>query len=313
MRDKHEPQDGFVDRLESQIAGEVRRRNRVADAPRWPLQSRLKLVTAAVALALASMGVGGAVVAARYEAQDNQRRDLVAAMYELQLNLAKTAHAQATAVKQDVDRRVAAGLATQVEALEAQNKVLEAEAQIRTAELQLEEVRLTSREPLNTVSSPLVSGRDFVGQRLRNDLMVPKAALTLAQARARDAQARVEMGLATPLDYIVIETSVRELELSVQAIERKIEIRQRFLAGTISATQADLLVLEAEADQRLRTMKPKLELAEKQLEQLTVRYQTGNAQSIELAAGRLKLQQLRTEVAKAELELMLVRQKLSGK
>jgi len=313
MREQHEPQNAFVDRLESRIVGEVRRRNQFADGPRWPLQSRLKLITAAVALALVSMGVGGAVVAAAYKAQDNQRRDLVAALYELQLNLAKRNLAAAAEAKQAADRRVATGLATQVEAAEAYNKVLEAEAQIRSVELQLQEVRLTGREPLNAISSPLVSGHDFVGERLRNDMTVSKAALSLEQKRLQDAKTRVEIGMANALDMAVAETRVKELESGLRAIERKLQIRQRFLAGTITSAQADLMVLEAEAEQRLEALKPKRELAIAQLDQVRQRVQAGGAQQIEFAEAKLKVQTLETELMKAELELAIVRQKLSGK
>ena len=313
MREKHEPQDAFVDRLEAQIGSEVRRRNRLAEAGRWPVQSRFRLITAAVALALVSMGVGGAVVAAAYQAQDNQRRDLVAALYELQLNLAKRNLAAAAELKKATDSKVATGLATQVEAAEAYNKVLEAEAQIRSVELQLQEVRLTGREPLNAVSAPLVSGRDFVGERLRNDITVSKAALSLEQKRLQDLRTRVEIGVATMLDSAVVEVRVRELESGLAATERKIQIRQRFLSGGITGAQADLMVLEAEAEQRLLALKPKLDLARRQLEQIGNRVKIGGAQQIEYAEARLKLETLETDLAKAELELALVRQKLSGK
>ena len=173
---------------------------------------------------------------------------------------------------------MAAGLTTKVEALEAQNKVIEAEALIRSVELQLAEVRLTGRDPLSAVSSPLVSGRDFVGERLRNDLTVPKAALSLEQSRLQDAKTRVEIGMATVLDLAVVETRVKELESALVAIERKMQIRQRFLSGAMSSAQADLMVLEAEAEQRLLALKPKLSLARVQLDQMAGRVRIGNAQ-----------------------------------
>src|SRR5262245_37139269 len=154
MREQHEPQNAFVDRLESQVVSEVRKRNRMADAPRWQAPSRWKLVTAAVALAVVSMGIGGAVVAAAYEVQDAQRRNMIAAMYELQLGLAKQTLTVAQQQLQATNSKVATGLATKLEGLEAQVKVREAEAQIRRIELQLEEVRVTGREPLDTVSAP---------------------------------------------------------------------------------------------------------------------------------------------------------------
>ena len=79
----HEPNDEFVKRLEWQVGLETRRRNRLADAPK---QSWWRSAWALAASMLISMAVGGAAVAAAYEAQASGRRDQIVSNLE-QLSL----------------------------------------------------------------------------------------------------------------------------------------------------------------------------------------------------------------------------------
>src|SRR5262245_49781052 len=94
MRDHHDPHDGFVDRLEREITAEVTRRRRSGQAPRaaswtrWIPQSPVKAAFAAALLVIVSMAIGGGVVAASYQAQNNQHRDLLIANYEQRVALA---------------------------------------------------------------------------------------------------------------------------------------------------------------------------------------------------------------------------------
>jgi len=312
MRDKHEPHGAFVERLEWQIAGEVRRRNRPAEPPRWPLRSRRSIAVAAAGLALVSMGLGGAVVAAAYRAQNSEQRDQVAAVYQLRLALAQKTLAAAADTLRLTERNVSIGMATQTDALEAQSKVSGAQAGVRSLELQLEEVRLTGREPSNEISSPLVSGRDFVGERLRNDITVPRNALSIAQRQLLGVQRRVDVGVADATDLDVARAKVVELQAAVVGFERKIEIRQRFLKGEIDSVQADLRVLEGEAEQRRSTLAPKVDLARRQVDQTARRVKVGVAQSVDLAEATLRLQQLEADLAKADLDLAVIRRRLAG-
>ena len=81
MRDKHAPRSEFIEQLQSQIVTEVRRRNRLPESPRWSMPSPWKLAAVAAVLVIASMAAGGAVVAAAYEAQSNERRDVLLSGY----------------------------------------------------------------------------------------------------------------------------------------------------------------------------------------------------------------------------------------
>src|SRR5262245_36800889 len=170
MSDRHEPRDAFVSRLEGDITAEVRRRQRSAPAetttawPRWLLHSPLRAALSIMALVIVSMAVGGGLVAASYQAENKQMRDLLVANYEQRLQLAEQRLNLAKDQLRTAQQRVSVGIETRDTMVETQFKVAEADAQIKLVQLQLAEVMASGREPQNTVSSPLVSGRDFVSE-----------------------------------------------------------------------------------------------------------------------------------------------------
>lgn len=313
MRDKHEPEDAFVERLEWQITGEVRRRNRPAPAPAWWLPSRARTVAAALALVVVSMGVGGAVVAAAYQAQTNEQRDLLAASYARRIDLAQQRLGLAMELGQTAERKASMGIASGEDRLEARLKVAEAQSQLNSLKLQFEEVRLTGRDPVNDISAPLVGGRDFVSERLRAEMAATEVAVDVAKTRLRDAQTKFSVGVADRLALDVAQEQVTEVSVAVDAIHHKMDIRQHFVKGDIDAVQADLRVLEGEAEQRRQTIMPKLELAQKQLANLQQKLQVGAAQRVEVAEATLRVQQLNLDLAKANMDLELIRKRLSGK
>jgi outer membrane protein TolC len=69
-------------------------------------------------------------------------------------------------------------------------------------------------------------------------------------------------------------------------------------------------VVEAEAAQRQKTLAPQVELARKRVEQARLRVQLGTGQRVDMAEATLRLQELETEMAKAELDLALIRRQL---
>jgi hypothetical protein len=259
------------------------------------------------------MAAGGAVVAGAYQAQSNERRDTIAAALERRLDIAKQALTLVeTTVKAD-QVRMDVGMATPQDLRDSRIKLASARAQVKSIELQLAEVRLSGREPGLEISAPLVSGRDFVSERLRADLTVPEAALEFEKARLRDAQIRVEIGTLHPIEAQEARALTAEIEFVIEGIRRKLEIRQRFLKGEYDAVQTDLRVLESEAEQRRKVLLPKIELAKKEEELLKQRFLVGSANRVELAEAAMRLNQLNLELSKAEVDLAVIRLRLQKK
>jgi len=312
MQARHEPREEFVERLEGVVIAEARRRTRPLSPSRWIPASPMRMAVAIVAIVFVSMAIGGAVVAAAYRSQTNERRDLVASTYERRLGLAQQRLSIAVERLNGTKRRVAVGVATNRELVDDQLNVIEAEAEVMTTQLQLEEVRLTAQDALSTISAPLVRGRDFVSERWQAELTVPRYALDMEQARLRDTQRRVQIGVANPSEVEVSRVRVAELEAALQAYQRKLDIRKRFLNKEIDATQADLRGLEAEAEMRYQTLEQQVDLAKAEVERASARVKKGIADNIEVTQANVKLLVLQSELVKVELDLALIRRRLKG-
>jgi len=310
MPNSHEPRAEFVERLEWRISSEARLRNRSIEARAWTPGSRAGVFVALVALVAVSMGIGGAAVAAAFQAKSNERRDLLATGFAQRVDLARQRVALAREAMQAAEQRVEVGLGLKTAVAEASAKVAEAEAQLASLELQLQEVRLTGQEPLDEIAAPLVSGRDFVGQRLQVELAAPRAALELEQLRLRDLRVRVEIGTVNPVELDVARSRVAEVEAAVEGLGRKIEIRRRFLRGEIARVEAELRVLESVAETQHRSLLPKVELAKRRVEDINAKVNVGLAQRVDLAEVTLQLRSLETDLAKAALDLALIRRRL---
>ena len=310
MQAPHTPRDGFVERLEWQISSELRRRHRSGPAT-WLPASPLRAAAVIAFLVIVSMAAGGAAVAAAVQAQDSQRRELVASGYERRLDLARARLANAQALLTTVQRDVAVGVQPQIRLEEARLEVRDSEREMQILDLQLQEVRLTSREPVDDISAPRVSGRDFVTERLQASLLTPEQGLTVARTTAQAMRRRWDVGLATATDLAEAEARVLELEAAVASIQRKLQIRRQFVGGQITASQADLRVIESEAEQRVKALEPRIALARKQVADAERRFQVGVANHIDLAEAKLRLSTLEADLAKAQLDLALIRKKIS--
>jgi outer membrane protein TolC len=256
------------------------------------------------------MSVGAGAVMAAYQAQGNGRRELLVASHQKRLELAQQRMAIAQEQLHEVERRAAVGMAAAVDKGEAQKKVNEAEAQVATIQLDLEEIRITGREPLNDLSSPRVSGRDFVSDRLRIGLQTLELASEREDIRRIDLQKRVDIGTADSIEVTAAQGRLLELKAARDNLGRKLDLRQRFLKGDIDAVETELRAQESEAEQRRRMTEAQIDLARKEFERMTKRVEVGTAPTIDLAKARLRLQELETDRAKAELDLALVRRQL---
>ena len=310
MLNQHEPDNEFVKRLEWRIDRELRLRNRSFQATGWFLRSRVRAVLGLVGLMALSMGIGAAVVAGAYQAQNKERRAPLISEFQQRAELARQRLASITEQLQKKEKDVSLGVAMPMEILEAQVNVAEAQAQLRLAELHLEEVRITGHDPLSNLSSPLVSGRDFVGEGLRIEMSVPQAALELEQIRLRDTKKRVEVGVVSPIEIGVSRLRIVEVEAAIESFRKKMDIRQSFLDRRINGPEAELRVLEVEAEQRQKTLIPKVELAREELERTRKMVDAGIAESVLVTEAELRLQKLEADVAKVALDLALARRQL---
>jgi outer membrane protein TolC len=279
--------------------------------PQWLPQTRLAATLALIVLMVASMGIGAAAMAAGYAAQGNERKNQLTTSYEQRADLARQRLTLATDELKAAERQVAVGMASTMGVFEGRMKVAEAEAQLKSLQLQLEEIRITGLEPRNELSAPRVGGRDFVSERLRVDMSITEAVLVAEHERQRDADKRFQVGMADGVDVASAQTRVVEVEAAIDTFRRKLDIRQKFLAGSVDAIETELRVLEAEAEQRTKSLAPRLALARKDVERVSGRVDIGAATRVDLSIATLRRLQLETDLAKADLDLSLVRQRIA--
>jgi outer membrane protein TolC len=310
MSSRHEPREAFVSQLEDRLRAELDRPRLAPPAPGWMPRSRLGLALATAAVVIVSMAMGGGVVAAAYEAQQNELRDMLVGTFEQQAAIAAQRLDMARRQLRVAEDRLAVGLEGQAAVGDARLKVSEAEAALRVIELDLAEVRATGREPMKTVSAPLVSGRDFVLERWQVEMSVPAAALELAKRNVQAAKTRFDVGLANAVDVEAAGTQQIELESAIQLIQEKIRIRQAFLRGGMNATVADLRVLEAETVRQRTALARRIDFARRQMDDLRIRMEIGTTNRLEVAEAEVRLQELQLALTKADYELALIRRQL---
>lgn len=307
---QHQPDEAFVTRLESAIASEIRRRNHMANAPRWASWSTLQLAGAAAVLMIVSMALGGAAVAASYEAQNSQLRAQLIASYQQRVQLARQRLDLAAREEKNTQVRFNVGMADDKTLLEKSLEVVTAQAELSKAELGLEEVTLSGVEPGIELYSPRVSGRDFVGEQLQIEQRVFTRSLEVERRIAKDLAVRVEIGTLAQIDLDAAQARLQRLEAGERSLHRQITIRQLYLAGKIDAIEAQLRGLESEAEYKTSSLTPEIVLATKEVARLTQRVAAGTAQPVDLAEARLRKLELETALSKAELDLALIRRRL---
>ena len=310
MSNRHEPHDAFVAQLEDRLRADLSRRHLTAPAPRWLPRSTGGLVLATAALVIVSMAIGGGVVSAAYQAQQGAQRDALVTTLEQRLDLSRK---RLDLVRQRLDemqRRVSIGIEEPGTVADARLNVTEAEVNVKLIELDIAEVRATGREPMPSVSAPLVNGRDFVSERWQLEAQLPAAGRDVAKMAVDLWKTRFDVGLANNTDVEKAGARLIEMESAVQLIQQKIAIRQAFLKRTLTAAVADLRVMEVEAEQRRMILSRRIEFSRRQLEDLKLRVEIGTLSRIELAEAEVRLQELELARSKADYDLALIRKQL---
>ena len=280
---------------------------------RWLPRSPLVAAATLAAVVIASMVVGGAVVAARYQAEDQQQRDLLAASYQQRVALEEKKLDVAKMQLETVQRRVAIGAETVDAAREAEMQVTTAQVQVQLAQLQLQEVQATGKEPNDSVSAPVVSGRDFVRDRWTAQLHALQSTTDLEKTRLARQQRQFSAGLSTKADVTAAEWRVADAQQAIGALQQKLLIRQQFVAGQVDAGMADLRILEADASLRRDAAASQMNLAKLRLAEVASNYEKGLVTRVDVSIAELRVSELEIEIKRADLDLTVIRQQIAQK
>jgi hypothetical protein len=309
MSSAHQPREAFVSQLEDRLRAELRRREPDPGFG-WMPRSRLAMAFGVALIVVVSMAAGGGAVAAAYEARLGEQRDALVSTLQQRAAIAQKQLELVRGQMDHVQQRIEVGMEKPHALLDARLKVKKAETELKLIELEIAEVQATGREPRHAVSSPVVSGRDFVIERWRAELALPASALEVQRQRLEQARGRLEIGMAEPKELDEISMHIVELDAAAKAIERKIAIRQSYLMGGMTAAVADLRGLEAETEQRRSALAQRIELSRRQIADLRANVEVGTADPFRVAEAELRLQELQLELTKADYDLLLIRKQL---
>jgi outer membrane protein TolC len=306
----HEPREAFVAQLEERLLADLHRQRLAAPAPRWLPRTTRGLAFATAIVVLISMAIGGGVVSAAYEAQDAAQRDALVATYQQRHDLAVKQLALARQKLAELERQISVGMGRPIDLPETQLAVTQAEVELQLVQIDVAEVTATGREPVKTVSAPVVGGRDFVTERWQVESQVPAVALQLARTALAAAQTRLDVGLANNNDVDAASARLIELESAVQVGQQKLALRRAYLKKELTPAVADLRVMEAETEMRRTALTRRIEFARRQLRDLQLRVEIGTMSPIDLAQANVQLQELQLALTKADYDLALIRKQL---
>jgi hypothetical protein len=260
MPNQHEPNPEFLDKLEWQLKGELRRLNRPGGI--GMLSSRFLKVAALMAL---SVGLGAGAMEASQQMQESWRQELLEVRNQVQLEIARhRVELQREALEQTREE-FEQGLRNTNDLIQQEQQLTQAQALVDLTELRLDEIRQSGREPLGELSSPLVGDRDFVSERIEIQIRVAQVNLNTMQDQVERARSRTEAGVADEIDLQGWDLAAREAELELDGLAKRIETRQAYLNGEITAVEAELRVLELDILNRIELLNQQLELLDSEL------------------------------------------------
>lgn len=256
-----EPDRQFVERLEWQLASELRRRSGLR-RPRARIAVPRSIAVAVVLVGIALAGVAG--IKAADLVHDSWRKKIEVARAEtgVRLEEARLESQQGRMVR--AEDRFKLGVIPEEELLLARAAHDRAALDLERARLNLDEVKRSGFAPRDELYAPLLGRRDFVAERL--DLYRQKAALGLQvlAARAKQLEARRKVGLIPPGEARSAERDVAARKARIDEIGQRLDLRKRFLSGGISAVQVEIAG-------RLAAAKADLAAAQSQVDDLKER------------------------------------------
>lgn len=303
MPQHHEPNPEFVAHLEWQLRTALQRQERFSTPVRRERGGTMKL--ASVVLVSALMGAGG--MAVKDEVQQSRAQEILLAQVETEIRLAELQVDAVGAQLHQIEARVEDQVEREDALLAARAAWTEATVHLERLRLDRDEIRVTGRAPDDALSAPLVDGRDFVRERLelelrvRDERLIPVQAQVARMARLRDA------GIVPEQDVIQAQTGVRQATVDRDAIQERLDIRRRFVEGSVPGGEADAQAAMADAQRDLENQRLATEIVSLHLMELERRAADGLVREGDVRQARLAVMQAQLAQELAELRIQLLR------
>ena len=295
MNKNYEPDNQFVDRLEWQLSSEFRRANRLKTSSGKIAVSRRMV---AIAITIGVLMTGVAVTKAADYIKESWQKKIEMARVETEVELKKVQLESIREIASDIKARVSNGLIREDEYQAMKIAVKKAELDFKKSQLNLEEVKMSGEIPRNELYAPLVSGRDFVSERLELDKMEIELEIYLISRHLKRIKKLTEEGLIQDHELDQVMTVIANQEAHLDKIQQRLDLRSSFLEGEITAREVEIESRLTAAENHLHHAQSKVDSLEQQL----TRFQALEARG---AITRSENRQLEFALDAAQAELKL--------
>jgi multidrug resistance efflux pump len=265
MNNAYEPDDRFVEKLEWQLSSEYRRTNRLKSAPGKIAVSR-RLAGVAVLAGLVLTGLTALNAAAYFK--NSWRKKIEIARIETEVKLKQGHLASTNEMAGRTDHLFSRGLVGEEENLRMKLAVAKADLDLKTALVDLDEVKASGEIPRNELYAPVVGGRDFVSERLKIRKKRAEQSLKPLESRFQRSGNLLKLGLIPPELLKRIEADMAAEKADIDGIQKRLDLRKQFIAGTITAEEVEITDRMAEAGQKLSSAQSKVDTLQTQLKRI---------------------------------------------
>jgi multidrug resistance efflux pump len=298
MNKDYEPDNQFVENLEWQLSSEFRRASRLKPSPGKIAVPRRMV---AIALAVGVLMTGVAVTKAADYIKDSWQKKIEMARVETEVELKKVQLESIREMASGVKTRVADGLIREDEYQAMKIAVENAELDLKRSLLNLDEVKMSGEIPRSELYAPMVSGRDFVSERLKIERKEVELVLEQLNVHLERISRLVEQNLirGDEMDHIQAEIAMQKVK--IDKIQERLDLRTRFLARDITAREVEL-------KGRLTASENNFQLAQSKVDSLLEQLNRLQALETRGAVSHMEVKQLEfaLDAAQAELKLAIL-------
>ena len=305
MSEIYEPDSQFLDRLEWQLSSEYRRKTRMKSIPGKIAVPR-KL--AAIAILVGALTAGVSVVKATEYFKDAWRKRIEIARIETDVKL-KTTHLESTIEMVTLaENRFSNGLTSEEEYRALEHAVSRADLGLKTSLLNLDEVIASGDVPRNELYAYVVDGRDFVSERLQVTRRETELDIEYARNRLGRLRQKVEGGLVNEAQLDHIKAEIAAQEVNIDKIQKRLELRKRFVSGIITAQEVEIEGRITVAERNLHLAKSRVDILQAQLKRFNELESRGMISQLEVTQVEFALNAAQAELKLAALELDILRE-----
>ena len=300
MSKNYEPENQFLERLEWQLSSEFRRTDRLKSSPEKVALSRRMV---AVSLMLGIFMTGVAMIKATEYIRDTWRKKIEVARFETEVKLKEVRLESIREILSRVEIQYANGLIPEQEVQGIRLSLERAGLDLKKSALNLEEVKASGKSPRNELYAPLVRGRDFVSERLQLEVQGVELDLALVKEHFVYYKERVETGVMEERELEHIQAEIAAQNAKISSLQKKLDLRSRFLSGEITAQEIEIRDRMAVAEKNLHMAQSKVDAITRQIKDVEIRVDAGMMDELELTQMQYALNAAQAELDLAVLEM----------